>query len=89
MLLLDSVLTQVLFNTDMPHHAKNISTGVKVEGNNVQISIWHYNHGSYFMTTVIKYPKPAVKTQESIVSPEANIPQKVKTTKTRIYGNST
>ena len=33
MLLLDSVLTQVLLNTDMLHHAKNISTGVKVKGN--------------------------------------------------------
>jgi hypothetical protein len=90
MLLLDSVLTQALLNTDMPHHAKNISTGEKVKGNNVQKSIWHHNHDSYFMTTVIKYPKQtAVKTQESTVSPEANIPQKVKTTKTRTYGNST
>jgi hypothetical protein len=90
MLLLDSVLTQVLLNTDMLHHAKNISTGVKVKGNNVQKSIWHHNHGSYFIITFIKYPKQtAVKIQESTVSPEANIPQKVETIKTRTYGNST
>jgi hypothetical protein len=61
----------------MPYHAKNMSNSVKVKMNNVPKSIWHHNHGSYFMTTVIKYPKQtAVKTQESTVPPEAKIPQR-------------